>query len=252
MSRGAFALPLALCAGAITLACVDIPTGADDVLSVQVNALPSPSVVAGDTLRDSLGRVSPLSITAFNYRNEVIDNPPARFRAFDARIRIDSLTGVLIGDSASASPSRVLATFAGLTSFLNIPVVLRPDTVIGVNDRDSLSYSLTDTAANVSSGSGVRVLHGLTTTDSAVASYRVTFEIVPASDTLLARLVNDNGARSSVDTTDSNGRASRRLKIDVNRITDPVDSVVVMASVRYRGQHVRGSPRRLLLRIKPK
>lgn len=252
MKRSAFALPLSVIAGAMILACVEIPTGADDVLSFEVNPLPSPSVVVGDTLRDTSGVAVPITITAFNYQGDIVENVPVRFRALDARIHVDSITGILIGDSASTTASRVLATFRDFNSFVSIPVSLRPDTVVEANDRDSLSYSLTDTAANVSNPIGVRVLHGLTTTDSAVASYRVTFDLVPESDSLLARLENGSGTRARVDTTGADGVADRRIRIDVTRITDPVDSVIVMANVKYKGQHVRGSPMRLVLMLKPK
>jgi hypothetical protein len=250
--RGARALPLSLIASAIVLACTEIPTGADDVLSFQVNPLPSPSVVVGDTLRDSTGAVAPLAITAFNYSGDVIEGAAARFRAADSRVRVDSVTGIVVGDSVSDTPSRILAILDGFNAIINLPVVLRPDTVVGVNARDSLAYSLTDTTANVSSSMGARVLHGLTTTDSAVASFRVTFQILSPGDTALARLVTDGGARSTADTTDASGSASRRIRIDVSRLTAPVDSVIVLANVRYRGQHVRGSPVRLVLKLKPK
>ena len=252
MKRSAGALPLSLIAGAMFLACVEIPTGADDVLSFQFNALPSPSVVVGDTLRDSLGVATPLSITAFNYSNEVVENVPARFRALDARVTVDSITGILVGDSVSTTASRVFATLEAFTAFVNVPVVLRPDTVIGANDRDSLSYSLTDTAANVSNAIGVKVLHGLTTADSAVASYRVSFDILSPADTAFVRLVNDAGGRAQADTTDATGVANRKIKVDVSRLTVPVDSVIVQASVKYRGLHVRGSPMRLVLKLKPR
>ena len=250
--RGARALPLSLIASAIVLACTEIPTGADDVLSFQVNPLPSPSVVVGDTLRDSTGAVAPLAITAFNYSGDVIEGAAARFRAADARVRVDSVTGIVVGDSVSDTPSRILALLDGFNAVINLPVVLRPDTVVEVNARDSLAYSLTDTTANVSNAMGARLLHGLTTTDSAVAFFRVTFQIVSPVDTALARLVTDGGTRSTADTTDASGSASRRIRIDVSRLTAPVDSVIVLANVRYRGQHVRGSPVRLVLKLKPK
>ena len=249
--RGARARSVSLVASAVVLSCTDIPTGADDILSFQLNPLPSPSVVVGDTLRDSSGVARPLSVTAFNYDGEAIEDAVARFRALDTRVRVDSVTGFVFGDSAGTTPSRILATLDGFNAFVSIPVVLRPDTVIGANNRDSLGYSLTDTVANVSNAMGVRVLHGRTT-DSAVAFFRVTFDMIAPADTALARLVNDAGARSAADTTDATGLASRRVRIDVTRLTSPVDSVVVLANVRYRGQHVRGSPVRLVLKLKPK
>ncbi len=252
MKRSAPALPLSLIAGALILACVDIPTGTDELLSFQINALPSPSVVVGDSLRDTAGVVAPLSVTAFNYLGEPVEGAQVTFSALDSRVRVNGATGIVIGDSVSATASRVLASLDGFSGIIPIRVVLRPDTVIGANVRDTLSYSLTDTAANLSDGLGVRVLHGLLTTDSAVQSFRVTFDIVAAAHPELARLVNDAGSATSVDTTDASGVANRRIRLDVSRLVAAVDSVIVMASVKYRGQHVRGSPTRLVLEVKPR
>ncbi len=251
MSRGTQPLGVALVAGAIVLACVDIPTGADDLLSFSIDPLASPSVVAGDSLRDSEGVATPLSVRAFNYNGEEVETIQARFRALDARVTVDSLAGWVVGDSVSATSSRVLTTVDGFTGFISIPVVLRPDTILGVNSSDTLSYSLTDSAANVSDGMGVRVLHGLTTTDSAVRSYRVSFELAAPQTPELARLVNDAGRLSSADTTDASGLATRRIRVDVSRLVSLTDSVIVSASVKYRGEHVRGSPLRLVLYLRP-
>ena len=43
-----------------------------------------------------------------------------------------------------------------------------------------------------------------------------------------------------------------RIKLDVSRITALTDSVIVQATVKYRGVNVRGSPVRLVLKVKPK
>ncbi|MEO5588668.1 MAG: hypothetical protein ABIS03_03700 [Gemmatimonadaceae bacterium] len=231
-------------------ACVDIPTGSDEVLSLQIGPLPSPSVVVRDTLRDTLGVIQPIPFRAFNYSGNEIPGATARFNSLDRAIRVDSITGIVIADSVRAT-TRILARVQGITASFSIPVTLRPDTVTGSNARDSLAYSLIDTA-NVSNGIGIRVLHGLTTSDSSVASYLVSFRIVSPTDTLLARLVNERGTRSSLDTTDAGGIATRRIRLDVSRLTSLVDSVVVQATVKYRGVNVRGSPARLVLKVKPK
>lgn len=245
-------IPLSVLTSLIVLAaCVEIPTGDDELLSFQLNSLPSPSVVVGDTLRDSLGVATPLSVSAFNFRGEIISNPGARFTALDRRVRVDSITGFVIGDSAGTT-ARIIARVDEVTSTVQIPVVLRPDTVVGSNARDSLSYSLTDTASNISTAIGVRVLHGPAAGDSAVSSFLVSFQILSPADTALARLVDQNGRVSLVDTTDASGIAGRRVKVTVARLTAQVDSVVVRANVRYRGVHVRGSPVRLVLKVKPR
>ena len=85
-----------------------------------------------------------------------------------------------------------------------------------------------------------------------MSSYLVKFNVFPAADTVLARVITDGGNRASADTTDATGVANRKIRIDVSQITDPIDSVIVMASVKFRGQHIRGSPMRLVLKLKPK
>ena len=248
--KRAGAVPLTFLAGAIFIAaCVDIPTGANDVLSVEFDPLPSPSVIVGDSLRDSLGVARPITFRAFNFSGDEIANPVGTFSTQDRGIRVDATKGFVIGDSVR-STARIFAEISGLRSSVTLAVSYRPDAVVGSNDRDSLSYSLTDTA-NISNGIGVKVLHGAGT-DSAVTSYLVSFRILSPPDTAFAKLVNDAGARSSVDTTDGAGVARRRIKLDVTRITSLTDSVIVQATVKYRGVNVRGSPTRLVLKVKPK
>jgi len=247
--RGAF--PLTFISAAIFIAaCVDIPTGSNDVLSIQFNPLPAPGVVVGDSLRDTLGIVQPVSVTAFNFSGAEITDPPVRFSTIDRGIKVDSVTGIVTGDSVQSS-SRIFATIGGLSVSTRIAVVLRPDTVAGSNTLDSLLYSLVDTL-NVSSGLGVKVLHTTPTGTTGVASYLVSFAVVSPPDTALAILVGDAGARSSLDTTDASGVATRRIRLDVSRLTSLEDSIIVQAFVRYRGVNLPGSPARLVLRVKPK
>lgn len=252
MSRGASrAIPLTIFAGALLLAsCVEIPSGANDILSAQFDPLPSPAVVVGDTLRDTLGAVRPVTVTAYNYNGDIVTNPGFRFSTVDRGIRVDSSTGLVIGDSVRSS-ARIFAASKQIRTIGTIAVTLRPDSVAASNDRDSLAYSLTDTA-NISNGIGVRVVHVEALTASAVASWIVSFRVVSPADTALARLVGETGARSSVDTTDSGGNASRRLRLNVSKLVNPVDSIIVQATVKYRGKNVNGSPRRLVLKVKPK
>ncbi|MBA3656553.1 MAG: hypothetical protein H0W69_04285 [Gemmatimonadaceae bacterium] len=233
-------------------ACTDIPSGAGAVASIQFDSLPSPSVVLGDTLRDESGRVAPLSARAFAYGAREIIAPPFRYSTLDRGLTIDSVTGRVIGDSVRATPARVIAAVAGLQALLPIPVVFKPDTVVISAGRDSLAYSLTDSTVNISPSLSVVLRHTLTQPDSLVRSYLVKFAITNQADTLAAQLVNDAGGASSRDTTDLSGTASRKLRIRPTRLKSITDSVVVSASVTYRGAHVRGSPARLVLKVKPK
>jgi hypothetical protein len=251
LKRRAVAMPLSLIASAIVLtACVDIPTSADEVLSFQFVPLPSPGVVLGDSLRDSLGVVTPVRVRGFNYQGDTIETVDVRFLAVDRGVQVDSVTGIVTGDSIRPA-ARIQAMVNGLSGFANLAVTYRPDSVTGSNARDSLSYSLTDSTQNTSAAIGVRVLHGALG-DTSVAAWRVSFAITSVADTALAHLVDDNGKLSTADTTDASGIGARRLRIDVRNLVTPIDSVIVLAFVKYRGVNVRGSPVQLVLKVKPK
>lgn len=235
----------------LTLACTKVPTDANSIASLQFNAFPTPSVVLGDTLRDSTGKIAPITARAFNYSGSEVGSAKITFFAIDRGIRVDSLTGIVIGDSLRTTAARIGAVTGALEALRGIFVTLRPDTV-EAGTRDSLLYSLTDSTLNVSPPLSVTVRHTLTRADSAVGNYLVNFAVISQTDTLAAQLVTDAGFASRVDTTDASGIASRRIKVRPTRLTNVSDSVIVLASVRYRGSHVRGSPARLVLRVKPR
>jgi hypothetical protein len=174
-----------------------------------------------------------------------------RFQALDRGVKVDSVTGFVTGDSVRSTAARIVVSVGSLQAIQTLLVTLRPDTVFAVNARDSLLYSLLDSTKNVSPALSVRVLHSLTSADSAVNSYLVSFAVVSPADTLLAKLVNDAGSASRVDTTDNTGTASRKIRLTPLRLTALTDSIIVNATVRYRGAQVRGSPVRLVLKVKP-
>ena len=252
MSKSGAAIPLTVIAGAILLAaCTEIPSGANEVLSFQFNPLPSPGVVVGDSLRDTLGVVRGITVKAFNFSGDEIESPAVTFRAIDRGIRVDSVTGIVRGDSVRTG-ARVVASLGGLSGNVTIAVTQKPDTIFGSPERDSLLYSVVDTL-NISPDVGVRVLtYSPAVKDSSVGSWLVSFKIVSPADTALAKLVNEGGGRSSLDTTSAGGVAGRRIKLDVTKLTSLVDSVIVQAFVKYRGVNVRGSPARLVIKVKPK
>jgi hypothetical protein len=251
MSRSSSSALFALMTlSAVVLACTDIPTGNDQILSFSVNPLPSPSLVVGDSLRDSLGVVRPITITAFNFQGDTAVPPKIRFFAGGRRIKVDSVTGVVTGDSVQTA-AKIIATVGSVQAQVTIGVTLRPDTMVASNGRDSLAYSLTDTTLNVSNALGVKLLHGKTT-DSAVVGWRVSFRIISPAGTI-AQLINDqNAVGTTADTTDVSGLASRRIKLNVAQLTAATDSVVVLASASYRAVAIRGSPVRLVLKYKLK
>jgi len=237
----------------VALACTDISGNSNSVLSLQFDTLPSPSVVVGDTLRDTTGAVIFPVVHAFNYKGGEIAAAKIYFQSLDSGVTVDSATGVIVGDSVTSSPVRIVATVGNLQAIQRISVTLRPDTIVPVNALDTIKFSLFDSTKNSSDPLSVKLLHGLTTTDSVVPNYIVSFAIVSQSKPNLADLVNESGKLSRVDTTDGTGIAGRRIlvhSVNLGSATD-VDSVIVQATARYRGQPVAGSPVRLVVVLQP-
>ena len=255
MIRPQLRVPLALVVVlAAAFACEDISGSDTAVLSIQFDSLAAPSVVVGDTLRDTTGVVVLPRVRAFNFKGAEIPSPPVWFQSPDSGITVDSLTGTVVGDSLRSTPARIIATVGALQAIQRIDVTLRPDSITPVNSLDSISYSLLDTTKNVSPAVTVKLSHGFAPNDSAVKSYIVSFSIVEQSNPQLAELVNDAGRASMVDTTDASGIAGRAIRLHPLFLASgtSVDSVIVNASAKYRGDLVSGSPIRLVVRVKPR
>lgn len=244
-------LGAALAAGAL-VACTDISDNATTALSLQFESLASPSVVVGDSLRDTTGAIAPPTVRAFNYQGEEIPAPPVRFFSIDRGLTVDSITGVVTADSLRSTPGRIVASLGSLQALQSIDVTLRPDNVSALSGVDTLRYSRIDSTVNVSRQLTVEVTHGTTPNDSAVKSYVVSFAVVSGGSPAFAELVNDAGRASVVDTTDASGVAGRALRVRPASLTVNEDSVIVNATVKYRGAPVPGSPVRLVLHVKPR
>jgi hypothetical protein len=244
---------IALCSFA-ALGCGDVSGSSTSVLSIQFDSLAAPSVVVGDTLRDTTGKVILPVVHAFNYKGDEILPAPVRFGSPDSGVVVDSLTGILVADSLRSTPARIIATVGGLQAVQRVDVTLRPDSLSAVNGLDSLSYSLLDTTLNVSPVLSVKLRHGTAPSDSAVKSYIVSFSIVSQSNPQLGQLVNDAGKPSVVDTTDATGMAGRAIRLHPLFLgsATTVDSIIVNATAKYRGTRVKGSPVRLVLKVKPR
>lgn len=252
-SRSAVAVMIAV-GIAIIGACSDINTDPKVVASIAFDSIAAPSIVAGDTLRDSLGVARSVHATGFNLQGAALTGIPVRYRSPDRLVVVDSITGTVTADSIRPTAVRLVAQAGGLQTVPDsLYVVPTPDSVIAGNQRDSLLYSVRDTAAVVSNPLSLRVVHRTTATAlDPVQHYLVSYSILYPADTLLVQLVGGNLARTArVDTTDADGNANRRIRLRPIRIVSPTDSVVVVATVRYRGAPVPGTPVRFVLQVKP-
>jgi hypothetical protein len=272
--RGRCTLALAACSGlvapALLATCTQVPTNPSAVFSLAVDSIPSPSVVAGDTLRDTTGVAHPLSGRAYNVQDQVLTGLRVRFISLSpGQLTIDSLNfamGAIRGDSVV----RVVADANGLQSLpFTQPVVLRPDSIMYA-DTDSIttvSLSLTAPDSNVSLPLDIALRHNPDSlgADSITRSYLVRFQITyPASSsvgtgtvsdtTLPAFLIDANGNPARTDTTDLNGAGTRGVRFQIAKIialpgvvSGTQDSVVIGASVVYRATPIAGSPLRFVV-----
>lgn len=255
---------IALIAG--TVGCIDLTSNAD-ALSLNFNRLPAPSVVVGDTIRDSLGAAARL-------RAETSDSTrPARFVPLDTNIRVDS-AGYLTARSRDTSSSatnivRIIAQAGATlqTPALTVVVTVRPDVIVKHGTAPTaLAYDPAATGtvgdtANRSVALDVRVRHlytpgepGAAARDTVVRSYYVRFQLVSiatgVADNVL--IVDDARNVSSVDTTDVSGVASRRIRVFPKEGATANDSVVVHARVMYRNADIAGSPLRIVVPLRRK
>lgn len=233
-------------------ACADLSGSSTGVLSIEFDSLAAPSVVVGDTLRDTTGAVVIPVVRAFDSNGDEITAVRVHFQSPDSGVVVDSVTGVVFADSLRSTPARIVASVGTLQAIQKVDVTLRPDLLVAVNGRDSLSYSLIDSTLNVSPRLTVNLTHGVAPDDSAVKSYVISFAIVSQSDPNLGTLVNDAGKPSVVDTTDANGVAGRAIRLHPVSLVTQIDSIIVSATAKYRGIAVSGSPVRLVLKIKPR
>jgi hypothetical protein len=256
-------LPIAALAAAVaggSGSCTEINAASGHVAALEFDTLPFPSVVAGDSLRDSLGRAAPLRAIAFNGSGDAIPDAAIQYISLDSGVTIDG-SDFLVAQRRSGS-IRLVASTAGLQSGIKtLLVARRPDTVVVTGKlRDTLSYVLPDNATtNTTAALGVRVVtrdtaDGVTGTQGWLVSYQAFFggKAVAPGDTSAVFLVGDGVQRTSLDTTSTDGSASRRVRVRPIGITSLLDSVVVIATIRYRGAAVRGSPVRFVILVRPK
>lgn len=236
-------------------ACLDISSPVKGIASISQVLSPAPSVVVGDSLRDTTGAARPLRVAVLAANGDTVRDATVRFFALDTsgKLHVDSVTGHAYGTGLSPL-ARVVAvvtspTGAGSlhTSNLPLPVVPVPDNV----GADSLPHDFTPlptTADTMDAGLRSPALSVVVKSASgeAVPFYLVSFQI---SSPLRSRngdpavvLTDATGRESRVDTTDAGGHGSRVLRLRLASADAGTETVEVRAHVRYKGAEVTGSP----------
>ncbi|HEY7394182.1 MAG TPA: hypothetical protein VH559_05040 [Gemmatimonadaceae bacterium] len=241
---------LAVVAGIIGIACVDMsaPAGAASITPL---LLPSPSVVVGDTMRDSNGVVAPITVTAFDGAGNPIQAIVQLFITDTLGFSHLGTDNVLVGDSIGET--RMLGQVGTLQTLVaTIPVTYAPTQVVPDSIKAIQAPFGPDSASTIGFAPvSVRVL---ASNDSASQGMIVRFVILQAPPTRsgvrspAVYLANtESKLPSAVDTTDSRGFASRNLVVISNFFTDSLqggakaDSAIVVVTAKYKGVELPGS-----------
>ena len=255
MKRFAMRVLLAAAGMAAVLSCGDVPTLASGIAYISAVELPAAVVIAGDTLRDSLGRAAPLRVRAFDKNDQEVSGTTTTWfvSPLDAGVHIDA-KGVL-----TASDSLRVVHLVGRvgdrlqTAEALLYVVPRPDQVLGTGTTDPLvgnpakgTLQVTVTGTRGSVRSPVR---------GVVVRYRiVAVNDSPIFDSKVVFLVDDGNAplpnafTMAVDTTNESGVASRFVTVSD---TTGIRKIEISATARsLRGETLAGNPVTFVLPLK--
>jgi len=225
------------------LACTKVNTGPDVPVAIETFAPPLPSVVVGDTMRDTAGNVAPLRATVYNADGNPIPDAPIHFLALDSarRIDLDTATGIVVG--RDTGQTRVIAHVGSLQGQpIDVTVVQRPTAIIPLDQLvDTLNYVIDfTTGRDTLQDLRVRLIHVDGTDTVGVPSYlvRYDFEYPPGydnSDSTKVQLVNGSARKAALfATTGSDGSTTQALRITPFATPD-TDSVIVTARAAQPG-----------------
>lgn len=261
-SRRRIVAGLVACAVA-AVACIDMsaPKGAASISLVQ---LPSPSVVRGDTMRDSAGVVTPVTVTAFSAIGVPIPGVPTELFVIDTLLTAHFTAGhLLVGDKLGVVT--VVGQASGIqTLTVNVPVTVRPTLLLRgpILPDDTLKAPLgADSATSIGHQTLSTIVKGVgdTTVQGVIVHYRLAKTLGTSSLTTPAVYISDASLKeANADTTDASGTANKRQVTVFTRLLSDqalvsgqkVDSVIVEATASYKGVPLVGSPLRIVIPVK--
>ena len=225
------------------VSCREIPAPENGVQSISALILGSPGLVAGDTLRDSLGLVVPLQVIAYGVDNQPVDPQPV-----PAFVVLD--TGAILSQGrylVGVTPGTTVRIVGEVGSLQTLPtivkVTLSPDALVAT-DSTTHHVRYTNTLDSLSQTLNTRVVHFSATDTSGVEAVIVHYDIVampPAATSRPPAVLLNGNTVSDRDTTDNTGRSSRTVRLRLVEIArNPLveDTVIVNADASYRGASI--------------
>jgi hypothetical protein len=225
------------------LACTKVGTNPTVPVAIEFFGPPLPSVIVGDSMRDTSGNAVPLRATVFNSDDQPIPDAPIHFLALDSlgRVELDTTTGTLVGRDTGRV--RVIAHVGSLQSQpITLTVVQPPTAIIPLDPLvDTLNFVIDfTTGRDTLQNMRVRLIHVSGTDTVSVPSYlvRYTFEYPPGfnnADSTKVQLVDAASRKASLfATTGADGSTNQAIRITPFATPD-TDSVIVAARAAQSG-----------------
>jgi hypothetical protein len=237
---------LAILVGA---ACTEVSTDPNAVVAVRFDGSPYPSIVALDSLRDSLGKLQPLIATGLNYKGDAVVGAKFAFSSSDTNVRVfDDGNVYAIRRKTDGIPAKVYATAAALQSVPDsLFIVQRADSIKAMKQVDTALFTpgvgaatatgsptfqvFGDTAAGKPKAPvpgwllSLQLRYKGTTIAPADTGFAFTFEVAGGG-------TNAIRVQRIVDTTDASGTAGHR--VFVRNLSAAEDSIYLIATIRQR------------------
>lgn len=246
----AMALGTALLLGAVAGSCGEAKTGPDVPLAIEFHPPQLPSMVVGDSLRDTLGNVDSLQAIVFNASGDTIPDAAIRYVHADTThiVNIDSISGTAV--ALDTGQARVVAQASTLQSPPEtLFVVPAPDQFTNIRPlQDTLNFT------SVRSDTLFALTVALASGTLPVNHYRIEYRFVyPADlntpDSTRVLLTDENRTFALIDTTSIStagvgGVATRFLRI--SPFAHTFNDTVVVEARAFLPNHtpVTGSPLR--------
>ena len=238
-------------AGVTALACTDVTTQPNAIVAIRFDGSAYPSIVVGDSLRDSLGALQPVIATALNYKGEGVDGADVVFSSPDTNLRLFS-NGTVFARSrkTDATPARIFATIGKLQSQPDsLLIVPRADSIKAAKDVDTAGVASTGVASTGQTPVQFSVfgdtLKGAP--KAVVPGWLVSFQLryhgalLPPTDTSTAYTFTIIGSGTStrlkptfVDSTDASGKAERGVFVRSVPAAASEDTIYLIATIRAR------------------
>ena len=240
---------LTVFAVAFGAACTQVTTDPNAIVAVRFEGSAYPSIVADDSLRDSLGALQPLRATGLNYKGDPIEGAGFVFSSPDTVLRVYETGDVFATRrKPDGTPARVFATAGKLQSVPDtLFIVQRADSIKAVKQVDTALFApgvgattsdtsphfqvFGDTAVGQPKAPVRKWLLSLqlrykgTTIATTDTSFAFTFERVGPE-------TNSRRMQMIVDTTEDTGIAGHR--VFVRNLDQAEDSIYLIATVQRR------------------